>query len=124
MYKIAYEVRSKHKIHDLWETSYCLKTNKKLANDLLKLRLKCLHFLYFSKEFAKQKCNPSSLVKIRKMFFSKCLKVLSLGCFILQMSQILDLSFNSKNLRSVRIFSLAFPHVTSKGMLKKLLKTP
>ena len=58
------------------------------------------------------------------MFFSKYLKVLSLECFILQMSQILDLSFNSKNLRPVRIFSLAFPPVTSKDMLRKMLKSP
>ena len=32
--------------------------NKKLANNLLKLHIKCLHFLFFPEDFAKQKCNP------------------------------------------------------------------
>ena len=55
----------------LWETSYYLIKIKKLANDLLKLRLKCLNFLFFPDDFVKQKCNPISLDKTWNIFLSK-----------------------------------------------------
>ena len=50
--------------------------------------------------------------------------VLVLECFILQMSHKSNLSFNSKKLRTVRVFNLAFPPVASKEALKKMLKSP
>ena len=40
------------------------------------------------------------------------------------MSYKLNLSFNSKNLPTVRLFSLVFPPVASKETLKKMLKSP
>ena len=50
--------------------------------------------------------------------------VLVLECLILQMSHKSNLSFNSKKLRTVRVFNLAFPPVASKEALKKMLKLP
>ena len=41
-----------------WEVSLYLITKKNLASDQLKLRLKCLHFLFLPDDFAKQKGNP------------------------------------------------------------------
>ena len=40
------------------------------------------------------------------------------------MSHKSNLSFNSKKLPTVRVFSLAFPPVASKEALKKMLKSP
>ena len=88
--------------------------------DLLKLHLKCLHFLFFSEDFAKQKCNP---IFAEKYLYLK-VKVLVLGCFIPQMSHKSNLSFNFKILSTVRVFSLAFPRAASKEAMKEMLKSP
>ena len=52
------------------------------------------------------------------------MQVLVLGCFILLMSHKSNLSFNSRNLPTVRAFSLAFPAAVFKKKLKKVLKSP
>ena len=51
-------------------------------------------------------------------------RLLVLGCLILQISHKSNLSFNSKNLPTVRLFSLAFSPFASKVALKKMLESP
>ena len=79
--------------------------------------LRCLHFSFFPEDFAKQKYNIR-WIKPGKCFCLK-VKVLVLGCFIH-----INQTFNSKNLPTVRVFSVAFPPVASKEALKKMLKSP